>query len=225
MEPHNRNKRPRRIPIRDLDAEKREEPTPSPPPAGEEASLPAPTPEDGKWLEAGGGNDADALELASDEVLEMEPSPAELAGVAELRDRLAQVEDRWKRAAADLDNYRKRFDRELERLRRLERETIFRAWLTILDDMERALCAQGASNSPWYEGMEAIHKRSLAVLAQFGVTPFVPEREMFDPVLHEAVASANLPDEPPGKIVEVVQTGYLLEGKVLRPAKVIAVKK
>jgi molecular chaperone GrpE len=144
--------------------------------------------------------------------------------VAELRARVADIEDRWKRAAADLDNYRKRFDRELERLRGAEREAIFRAWLTIVDDLERALCAQGASSNPWYEGMEAIHERMLAVLAQFGVRPFVPQGETFDPACHEAVATANLPDQPEGKIVEVVTTGYLLDGKILRPARVIAVK-
>ena len=150
---------------------------------------------------------------------------SDLSAAPELRARVADLEDRWKRAAADLDNYRKRFDRELDRLRQLDRETILRAWLSVVDDMERALCSQGASASPWYEGMEAIHARMLAVLDQFGVKPFVPTGETFDPDRHEAVATANLPDQPEGKIVEVVQTGYLLDGKVVRPARVIAVKR
>jgi molecular chaperone GrpE len=90
--------------------------------------------------------------------------------------------------------------------------------------MERALCSQGASANPWYEGMEAIHERMLATLAQFGVRSFVPHGEKFSPDQHEAVATANLPNEPEGKIVEVVQAGYLLDGEVLRPAKVIAVR-
>jgi len=144
---------------------------------------------------------------------------SDLSAAPDLRARVADLEDCWKRAAADLDNYRKRFDRELDCLRQLDRETIFRAWLSVVDDMERALCSQGASASPWYEGMEAIHARMLAVLDQFGVKPFVPTGETFDPDRHEAVATANLPDQPEGKIVEVVQAGYLLDGKVLRPAR------
>ncbi len=101
---------------------------------------------------------------------------------------------------------------------------VFRARLDVVDDMERALCAQGAAANPWYEGMEAIHQRMLAVLAQFGVTPYVPQGEMFDPALHEAVAVARLPDQAEGKIVEVIAPGYMLDGTVLRPAKVVAVK-
>jgi len=151
-------------------------------------------------------------------------SPSDLAECTELDARVAELEDRWKRAAADLDNYRKRFDRELQRLRLTERAAIFRAWLSVVDDMERALCSQGASSSPWYEGMEAIYAHMLEVMERFGIRPLVAQGEKFDPRMHEAVATANLADEPEGKIVEVIQTGYLLDGEVLRPAKVIAVK-
>jgi molecular chaperone GrpE len=168
---------------------------------------------------------SDQSDVSDQSDLSDQSDQSDLSAAPELRARAADLEDRWKRAAADLDNHRKRFDRELDRLRQLDRETIFRAWLSVVDDMERALCSQGASASPWYEGMEAIHSRMLAVLDQFGVKPFVPQGETFDPNRHEAVATANLPGEPEGKIVEVVETGYLLDGKVLRPARVIAVKK
>jgi molecular chaperone GrpE len=147
------------------------------------------------------------------------------AVIQDMQGRLADIEDRWKRAVADLDNYRKRMDRENARLQIAERETVLRAWLPVIDNMERALCVEGASNNPWYEGMEAIHQQMLTVLAQFGVKPFVPTGEKFDPHLHDAVAAANLPDTPDGTIVDTVQAGYVLDGKVLRPAKVVAVRK
>jgi len=164
---------------------------------------------------------------ANSDIAHPEPpdrSSSALAKRTELHARIADLEDRWKRAAADLDNYRKRFDRELQRLRLAERAAICKSWISVVDEMERALCSQGASSSPWYEGMEAIHARMLEVMERFGVRPFVPQGEKFDHHMHEAVATANLADEPEGKIVEVIQTGYLLDGEVLRPAKVVAVK-
>jgi molecular chaperone GrpE len=213
--------RGRRIPVNDLDSFNGHSPAQMPSPAENEPALPVTTPEDRHWEEAS----ATPPEPCAPSISSMSSTPSTLSDLSDLRARVADLEDRWKRAAADLDNYRKRFDREIARLRLAERETILRAWLTVVDDMERALCAQGASANPWYEGMEAIHARMLAVLAQFGVRPFLPQGEAFDPDRHEAVATANLPDQPEGKIVEVVQTGYLLDGRVLRPAKVIAVKR
>jgi len=230
MERHERYGKARRIPVNFLDGKSKDRGWPALDSGGDGAAAPVPetASERGEAHESAGT----PLETVANEMPESAvQSPqaaatvAEPVEMAELRARAADLEDRWKRAAADLDNYRKRFDRELDRLRGADRETIFRAWLTIMDDIERALCSQGASSNPWYEGMEAIHERMLAVLAQFGVRPFVPQGETFDPARHEAVATANLPDEAEGRIVEVVQPGYLLDGKLLRPARVIAVKR
>jgi len=220
-----KNRKPRRIPVNDLD-EKQEKKQPALPGQGEVSA----TAGNGARGEAGenrprgeaGEGSRPPEETSAESQADGRASPR---GEADLRSRVAELEDRWKRAAAELDNYRKRFDRELARLRQAEREAILREWLPVVDNMERALCAQGAAENPWYEGMEAIYQQMLEVLARFGVRPYVPQGEMFDPRLHEAVAAANLPGEPEGKIVEVVQTGYLLDGKVLRPAKVIAVKR
>jgi len=215
-----------RIPVRDLEAENHDPLARNSMPADDDAApvLPAETATEGSGQVSGMAEERSA-DTASNGVQSCGAiSLSEAAEIAALRARVVELEDRWKRAAAELDNYRKRFDREFERQRQVERETIFRAWLTVVDDMERALCSQGASSSPWYEGMDAIYGRMLSVLAQFGVQPFVPQGEMFDPARHDAVATANLPEEPEGKIIEVVETGYLLDGRVLRPAKVIAVK-
>lgn len=144
--------------------------------------------------------------------------------IQELERQLAETEDRWKRAAADLDNFRKRTQRDAELMRRRERENVLLAWLDVIDNMERALTVEGAAANPWYDGVEAVHQQMLGVLKKFDAVPFDARGELFDPERHEAVATANLPDQPEGLIVETIQTGYLMDGKVLRHAKVIPVR-
>jgi molecular chaperone GrpE len=138
--------------------------------------------------------------------------------------RLAEANDRSARAAADLDNYRKRFDRELARLRAADQEEIFFALLDVVDNMDRALQSAGIEASTWHEGMEAIRQQMIMVLSRFDVAPFRAVGQMFNPELHEAVSTVSIPGEPEGKIIEVVQTGYTLNGKVLRAAKVVPVR-
>ncbi|MCL6583423.1 MAG: nucleotide exchange factor GrpE [bacterium] len=145
--------------------------------------------------------------------------------VASLRQQLQEMEDRWKRAAADLDNYRKRFDRELERLRFAERDFVLHEWLAVVDNMERALrAAENASDNPWYQGMQAIYQQMHSILHKFRVTPINPKGEFFDPQRHEAVATVDLEDQPEGIIAEVVEPGYIICDRILRPAKVIPVR-
>jgi len=145
--------------------------------------------------------------------------------MSDLQQQLKDMEDRWKRAAADLDNYRKRFERELERLRFAERDLVLREWLAVVDNMERALNTEKASDAgPWYQGMQAIYQQMMSVLGLFRVKQFNPKGEPFDPVRHDAVATVNLEDEPEGIIAEVAEPGYTIDGRILRPAKVIPVR-
>jgi molecular chaperone GrpE len=145
--------------------------------------------------------------------------------MSDLQQQLKDMEDRWKRAAADLDNYRKRFERELERLRFAERDLVLREWLAVVDNMERALNTEKASDDgPWYQGMQAIYQQMMSVLGLFRVKQFNPKGEPFDPVRHDAVATVNLEGEPEGIIAEVAEPGYTIDGRILRPAKVIPVR-
>lgn len=146
------------------------------------------------------------------------------ARIDELEQALAETDDRWKRTAAEFDNYRKRMQRDMEMFRRRERETVLMAWIEVIDNMERALADEGAASNPWYEGVEAIHQQMLGVLKKFGAEPFDACGETFDPRRHEAIATANMPGQPEGLVVEVIQTGYVMDGTVLRHAKVIPVK-
>jgi len=145
--------------------------------------------------------------------------------MANLQKQLQEMEDRWKRTAADLDNYRKRFERELERLRFAERDMVLREWLAVVDNMERALNAGKSSEAnPWYQGMQAIYQQMMGILGLFRVTRLCPKGEPFDPVCHDAVATADLKGEPEGIIAEVVEPGYMINDRILRPAKVIPVR-
>lgn len=132
------------------------------------------------------------------------------------------LRNKWLRAAADLENLRKRTGRDIESARARERENLLRSFLDVLDNMERALDTHGAESNPWLEGLEAIQQQMLDVLRTYGATPFQSIGELFDPNRHEAVATVNLPEKESGQIVDVTQVGYEMNtGTVLRPAKVI----
>lgn len=136
---------------------------------------------------------------------------------------LAVMEDRWKRAAAELDNYRKRYDRELARMRQLDREALLRDWLEVVDNLERALESQEAVTAgSLREGLRMLYQQALTVLGQHGVQRMQTRGEPFDPAHHEAVA--QIPGSPEGTILEEFKPGYQLGDTTLRPAKVIVAK-
>jgi len=131
---------------------------------------------------------------------------------------------RWQRMAADFENYRKRMQREGERIRLFERASVLKEWLDVVDNMERALNTEGAEDNPWYEGMLAIDRQMQEILRRFGIEPIVALGEAFDPEYHKAVAIVDLPEEPENKIVDVTKTGYHMGDIALRPAEVVTVR-
>ena len=131
---------------------------------------------------------------------------------------LAQMEDRYKRALADLDNYRKRIARETERRVEESREAQLREWLEVVDSLERALFMQ--PEDPVVQGLRAVLEQMETVLARQGVTRMGATGEPFDPERHEAVAIRPT-DSPDRTVVEVARSGYMLGDRVLRPAEVV----
>jgi molecular chaperone GrpE len=132
----------------------------------------------------------------------------------------------WQRARAEFANFRKRIDREREQSHQTAAGTIIRRYLEILDDLERAL-----SNRPpegegaiWAGGIELIYRKFLKTLESEGVKRMEAEGEMFDPNMHEAISHEESPDHESGQIIEVVQPGYVLGDRVLRPALVRVAK-
>ena len=139
--------------------------------------------------------------------------------------RIAELGDRWKRAAADLENFRKRFARELERARTEIQERVLGEWLSVVDDLERALAHATKDPGSVLEGIGAILERAWAIMARFGYPRFAETGVPFDPARHEAVSTVEADDEhPPGTVVAVTRAGYGAGDRILRPAGVVVAR-
>jgi molecular chaperone GrpE len=139
------------------------------------------------------------------------------------RDLAAEVErldDRYKRALADLDNYRKRTARDVERRVAENTEAVLREWLEALDSVERALL-MAETGSSLAVGLQAVLEQMEAILERRGVRRIGARGEPFDPERHEAVGVAEAEGVPDGTIVEVSRSGFAMGDRVLRPAQVI----
>lgn len=140
------------------------------------------------------------------------------SGTAELEAEVARLDDRFKRARADLDNYRKRTDKDVERRIAEGTDALLADWLDVADSVQRALTmGVGGAVS---DGLRAVGEQIEATLARQRVVRLGAVGEPFDPDLHEAVAAVPATDHPDGAIVEVVRSGYGRDGRVLRPALV-----
>jgi molecular chaperone GrpE len=145
--------------------------------------------------------------------------PAVAEAQRDLESELAQTEDRFKRALADLDNYRKRAGREVERRVGEAREQILRDWLDPVDSVERALRMD--PSNPMAEGLRGVQDQMESVLVRHGVRRIGSPGESFDPERHEAIGVRESADEPDRTVAEVARSGFELGDGVLRPAQVI----
>ena len=134
---------------------------------------------------------------------------------------LAKVEDRWRRAIADLDNLRKRYARELDRERAAERSKVAAAWLPVVDNLERAIAQTGDQSDAIVEGVRSILGEALQVLEQLGYPRDADSGVPFDPQRHEVVGVVEHGDSAPGTVVEVLRPGYGQGSSQLRPAAVV----
>jgi molecular chaperone GrpE len=131
--------------------------------------------------------------------------------------------DKWLRAAADLENYRKRAAREREDVEKFANEKLLKDLLPVLDDLDRALGMAGP-NVPdeakkVVDGLRLVQKKFVAQLEKHGVTTFESVGKSFDPSLHEAVQQVHA-DSPAGSVAVELQRGFLISGRLLRPALV-----
>jgi molecular chaperone GrpE len=136
---------------------------------------------------------------------------------------VAALESQLRRALADVDNLRKRMDREIARQRANERADVAARWLPVVDNLERALEHAGSDADAVLEGVRAVRDQALDILAALGFPRFDEVGRPFDPARDEAV-SAMAADAPPGTVVAVVRPGYGTTETVLRPAGVIVSK-
>lgn len=134
---------------------------------------------------------------------------------------IAQYKDKYLRAVAEFDNYRKRTLKEKAELLLNGSEKTVCAFLPILDDFERALATSSDDASAVKEGMTLIFNKFNKTLESLGVKKIETEGKDFDVDFHEAVAMVpGMGDDKKGKVIDCVQTGYQLNDKVIRHAKV-----
>jgi molecular chaperone GrpE len=131
--------------------------------------------------------------------------------------------DRALRLQAEIENFRKRQQRLAEERVATDRERLLRAFLGVADDLERALAADGVDAEGLRQGVDLTYQTLMRILDQEGAEPIAARGQPFDPARHEAVAT--VPNQDAGAeadtVVEVVQAGYRLGDRLLRPARVI----
>jgi molecular chaperone GrpE len=168
-----------------------------------------------------------AGEAATAQTGEMVPA-ADLAAAEEklaaARKEAADNYDRYVRLAADMENLRKRTLREKDELRQFATGRVLEDLLPVIDNLGLGLAAAKAPNADLKTlvgGITMVLEQFKGALANNGLQDITPLNQPFDPNLHEAISSQVSPDVPEGNVVNVVRTGYRLNGRLLRPASVI----
>jgi len=134
---------------------------------------------------------------------------------------LAAVKDRYARLMADFDNFRKRQVREREDLIKRANEDLLGDLLPVVDHLELALAKTEGSTDPVIVGVKMVYDQFVALLGRYGLTPLDTKGEPFDPTYHEALSQMSSATVPANMIIDQFRRGWLLAGKLLRPAQVI----
>jgi len=166
-------------------------------------------------------NELTAEEL--DSVVAPQPIQSDLENIQAQAD---EYLDGWQRARAEFANYKRRIEREQAEARdRIAGNTLVR-FLGVMDDLERALKDRPSDGeaASWSEGIELIYRKLSALVIAEGVEEILAEGTSFDPVLHEALSHEESDDHGEGQVIEVVQRGYRMGDRVLRPALVRVAK-
>jgi molecular chaperone GrpE len=155
---------------------------------------------------------------------EGELPPADSSPTAKLEEQLAELNDKYLRLFSDFDNYRKRTAKERIELAKTAGEDFFKAVLPVLDDFERGLKAmnEAADVNALKEGVDLIYNKLNNTLTSRGLEPMASIGNNFDADIHEAITNIPAPNEDmKGKVIDELEKGYALNGKVIRYAKVI----
>ncbi|MDV6318617.1 nucleotide exchange factor GrpE [Chromohalobacter sp. HP20-39] len=165
--------------------------------------------------------DVEASE-ADAEALENPEADALAVRVEELEQALTESKDQAVRAAAEAQNVRRRAEQDVEKARKFALEKFVNELLPVVDSLEKALeSMQEGASEVHREGVAMTLKLQLDVLNKFGVEAVDPQGEPFDPQVHEAMTMVPNPEVEPNTVIEVMQKGYLLNGRLVRPAMVV----
>jgi molecular chaperone GrpE len=157
------------------------------------------------------------------------PGPDAATGPGTIQDEhtaaLEELQDRWRRALADLDNLRKRHAKELERERAAERARTAAALLPVIDNLELALAHAEADPGAIVEGVKAVRDQAVSILERLGYRRHAETGVPFDPALHEVVSVVDAPDAEAGMVAQVLRPGYGDADNQIRPAAVAVAKR
>jgi molecular chaperone GrpE len=137
------------------------------------------------------------------------------------------LRDRWLRAEAELQNYRRRARRDADEARRIAEERVMLEIVHALDDLDRAVDSAAQSGAPesWAAGVKLTAQRLREYLGREGVRTLDPVGQPFDPAFHEAILEVDAPaGVQPGQVVQVVLKGYARGDRSLRPARVVVAR-
>ncbi|MCP5324884.1 MAG: nucleotide exchange factor GrpE [Oceanospirillaceae bacterium] len=151
----------------------------------------------------------------------------EQARINELETLVVSLKDEMLRVAADAQNVRRRAEQDVEKAHKFGTEKFARELLSVVDNLERAMAAADPANEtlkPMLEGLDMTYKAFVDSLKKFSVEQTDPLGFPFDPDLHQAISMVEAPDAEPNSVINVIQKGYTLHGRLLRPALVVVSK-
>lgn len=167
---------------------------------------------------------SDELELQESEA---EGAPDAVDELAKLQEELIAAKDQSLRTQAEMQNLRRRSERDVENAHKYALEKFVGELLPVVDNLERALQAidqNDESLKALTEGVELTLKSFQDVLVRYKVEPIDPKGQPFDPEFHQAMSMLEMPEEEPNTVVDVFQKGYTLNGRLVRPAMVVVAK-
>lgn len=162
--------------------------------------------------------DTDALKSSADEANEdLEAIKKELEAQKAL---LQESEEHYKRLQADFINFRRRNEKEREDLSSVILQGLIKDLLPIIDNFERALAVEEAKGSPLHDGISMVYNQLITFLQKNGLEEIKAVGEKFDPNFHQAVMRVEDPEKEDNTVEEVLQKGYIVQGRVIRPSMV-----
>ena len=171
---------------------------------------------------------ADQKEIATGEIKEeivmipLKEYASQMEEIDQLKSKIADYTDGWQRERADFTNYRNRILRDQDAIKKNITTDVVRKYLAVNDDIDLALknAPQNEETKGWVEGIRLIYQKLQNILESEGVKRIPAENETFDPNRHEAIATEENPLFESGHVIEIIQQGYTIGDRVIRPARV-----
>jgi molecular chaperone GrpE len=171
---------------------------------------------------------ADQKEIAAGEIKEeivtipLKEYASQMEEIDQLKSKIADYADGWQRERADFTNFRNRILRDQDAIKKNITTDVVRKYLAVNDDIDLALknAPQNEETKGWVEGIRLIYQKLQNILESEGVKRIPAENETFDPNRHEAIATEENPLFESGHVIEIIQQGYTIGDRVIRPARV-----